>query len=247
MSQAKLVILDTETGGLDARVHPLLSVAMMAVDSTLTEVDAFYAIVLPPEGTLLEVQADPNDTSFTPRIAYLEDIDGNRYECAGNGAPLDPRLTEAVRIQAGAARVNGFTWARWRQFGLTMTQVDDTFAAWVQRWFGEALPKAVAHNASFDSAFVQSWLPNCFRRLDPQWFCTLKAFRALKLTAPDGSKQSNKLVDLAKLVDEDPSTPAYGRLRTKEGSMLDKAHDALADTRMCLSCLLWYQTKHRNM
>lgn len=228
------LVIDTETGGLDPRQHPLLSISLLVFDrTTSTVLDQFHTKVMPPDGTLLQIPEDPEDTSFNPKVAHLIDI---------NGATFMPKDDLGVRpiITAGAARVNGFTWETWRGQAVPRDQADKSFKAFIDTWFDKP-PTAYAHNAEFDEKFVLYAFPHTHAAVRRPWLCTLRLYQGY--LKKRGEKTSAKLVEFAKRVNADPSTPVFGSLKTAGDDVISKAHDAAADTKMCYAGLRWLAAK----
>ena len=229
------LVIDTETGGLDDRLHPLVSISLLVFDrATSATLDQFHAKVMPPEGTLLQIPEDPEDTSFNPKVAHLIDINGASYSVNDKTLELRPIIT------AGAARVNGFTWDGWRGTAIPLEQADASFATFVDTWF-DRMPTAYAHNAAFDEKFVRRTFPKTHAAIRQPWLCTMIMYQ--KYLKKCGEKASAKLVELAKRVNADSSTPAFGSLKTASEDVISKAHDAAADTKMCWAALRWLAAK----
>jgi DNA polymerase III epsilon subunit-like protein len=233
----KGLVIDTETGGLDPRLSPLLSISLLAFETAnVTELSEFYLKIMPPRGTLLQVPVDPASTAFNPPVAYLEDSAGDRWTCDLKGNPTDPSLQDALIITAGAARVNGFTWEGWKGHAVPLVQADNSFKAFIDQWF-ETPPVAFAHNAAFDDKFVSRAFPGTHGMLRQPWLCTMELYR--KYLKDNGLRGSAKLGELAKTANEDTETPVCGTLT----AYMLNAHDALADTRMCLGAIGWLAAK----
>lgn len=237
----KGLIVDTETGGLDSRVNPLLSISLIAFQtSPMQIVDDFHLKILPPPGTLLQIPVDPEATSYTPKIAHLVDEQGNVYACSERGDPLDESLFSRKVIQFGACRVNGFSWETWRGQAVPLDQADASFKKFIDAWFDTA-PVAYAHNADFDEKFVRAYFPSTHAAIAQPWLCTMKMYQ--KYLKDRKEKGSAKLGELARRANSDPSSPAYGTLKGPGIDIISKAHDAAADTKMCFAALQWLATQ----
>ena len=69
MPKPTLIALDTETGGFDCRINPILSIAIVIADENYNTLDGFEVKVAPPRGTVLEV---PIPSHFLPRDDYTK-------------------------------------------------------------------------------------------------------------------------------------------------------------------------------
>jgi DNA polymerase III epsilon subunit-like protein len=224
------LVIDTETGGLDSKIHPLLTTSFLVFQVSPNKIlDNFHLKILPPEGTVLEVQEDPQDTSWSPKISHYVDADGVTHAGA-EGRPV---------ITAGAARVNGFSWESWKGAAVPLAQADTSLKEYISTWFSTP-PVAYAHNSVFDDKFVHKYLPSTYASIRTPWLCSMRLYQ--KYMKFHGEKSSAKLAELAKRVNEDPSTTMFGSL-TKNGDIISKAHDAGADTEMCYTALMWLATK----
>lgn len=238
-------VCDTETGGLDERLNPLLTVNMLVVtDDLQTVLDDFQMRVAPPEGTVMEIMADPNDQSWNPKISHLVDAQGNEF-------PVGYKDEAPWVITAGAARVNGFAWEDWVDpntgaiRGVPLETADATYCQFIKQWFTRHQPIGVCHNVPFDRNYIRKHLPqafSCFLKDDAVdnskgrlegWYCTLKAVQGYKKR--NKMKGSNKLIDAARMVNEDQQSKYAGTLT----GFMDKAHNALADCYMCLGLFRW--------
>jgi len=226
----KGLVIDTETGGLDPKVSPLLTTSFLVFQREPGKVlDNFHLKIMPPPETLLEVPLDPNDPSRNPAISHYVNHLGEVYK-VNPGYPV---------ITAGAAKVNGFTWETWKGCAMPLAQADESLKGYVATWFSTR-PVVYAHNSAFDDKFVQKYLPDTYASMQTPWLCSMRMYQKyLKLR---GEKQSAKLGELAKRVNEDSSTEMFGYL-TKNGDIISKAHDAGADTEMCYAALRWLALK----
>lgn len=234
-------LFDTETGGLDPRISPLLSLAGLVLSKDLQETIGFSLLVKPPEGTVLEVPhpATMGVENKRKQIAYH--VDARTLERTN---PTE----ENFCISALAAEINGFVtltdqgvWdmespKAWLQHGLELAEAERTWQKLLRQSFA-ACPIPVGHNVSFDLKFVRTHMPNLYKDFarDEQGnvLCvdTCAAFRKyraeehkrLKKEDPKVKKGSAKLTDLAQICGYD----------------LKNAHEALADCRATHAGLLW--------
>lgn len=224
------LVIDTETGGLDPQLNPILTTSFLVFQREPGKVlDNFHIKIMPPEYTLLEVAVDPNDPSRNPAISHYTNAAGEVFKTKG-GCPV---------ITAGAAKVNGFTWEAWKGCAVPLTQVDASLKEYINTWFSTP-PVVYAHNSAFDDKFVHRYLPKTYSSMQTPWLCTMKLYQ--KYMKLRGEKSSAKLAELAKRVNEDSSTEMCGYL-TKNGDLISKAHDAGADTEMCYASLKWLGIK----
>jgi oligoribonuclease (3'-5' exoribonuclease) len=227
MPKPTLIALDTETGGFDARVNPILSIAIVIADESYNTLDGFEIKVAPPRGTVLEI---PAPGYFLPK----EDYTKRKLECymdvwTKEKLPCAPPMSPIIGCIA--ASVNGYigedarNWDfsaidKWHATASAAVDAENDIVRYLTQHFGAGHVVTVAHNASFDQRFVESYMPTLFNKLKDRWFCTLaeaKAFR--KRTGIEGG---NKLVELAKLAGHDYK---------------GKAHQAFADGEATLAVL----------
>lgn len=229
MSEPFCVVIDTETGGLDCRLHPLLSVSFLLGDRNLDEMDGGLSLnVIPPPGTVIEIPAfgDQVPEMKAKRIVAWMDV---HTKTLHQRCPDDCMVIKAV-----AAEINGYItngpdgkWDieaidRWHAKAMTMQQVDGILCSYL----GQAFPKTkclgVAHNADFDMRFVGRNMPESIKRIVDPWYCTMKLLR--KWYGDRNHKNgSAKLASLAEIAGHKPRA----------------AHEALEDCRSCLSGLRW--------
>lgn len=232
--------LDTETGGLDQRVNPLLSLGAVVVDREIREIDGFSFTALPPDGTYLEVPVDSHvgfpGYKQRPISHYLDVWTGSKVQ----SIPEDAYVITSV-----AAEINGYlkviehpdghneydydAIADWHRRSIPLEELDAVYVRFIKQFF-RAKPVPVAHNVSFDDKFIRKYLPELYSNLasDPNadgamWFCTLQAYR--KYRKSRGLKNGKGTCTLVQAV------------RDMVGYEIEDAHEALADTRGALALL----------
>ncbi len=233
------LITDCETGGLDDRLNPLLSVSLLAANDQFEALDNFELKIKPPPGTLLEVPipAHQNVEIKSKQIAHYMDVH------TGQLFTKQTKPQDALLINAIAAEINGYvevhdgawnfdTVKKWNEQGVTLESADHSFVVFVLGHFAQPAV-GVAHNADFDSKFVSRYLPKLFSNYyrndnlsESSWFCTVKAFRLWRKKT--GIKGAAKLGDLAEQAGHKPN----------------KAHAAFDDCYSCLAGLKWLNTQH---
>ena len=231
---ASFMALDTETGGLDERLHPLLSIAVVTADAQLNEIDGFDLKIAPPPGTLLEIPVPHEQDGVTKRkkISHYMDV------WTGASLPLNAYDYDRPLITAYAAEVNGYVsvipgvgWDiqainTWNTNGLHVQRAEDVLRQYIRQAFSNT-PVVVAHNADFDRKFVGKHMPTLFSELFSLWYCTCKSLRGYyKRNGVKGGKAN--LATGCKLAGYD---------------IEEYAHEALADTRGCLLLAKWLQTQ----
>jgi DNA polymerase III epsilon subunit-like protein len=231
MPHPTCIALDTETGGLDERLHPLLSIAICVADDDFNPLDGFEIKVKPPENTLLEIPhpgyyglkcVKPNQVSHRINV-YTQQV-----ATAPSPVPI---------ITAYAAETNGYVGARakdgewdleamktWNANGQDISEAEEDIISYLARWFGPVPPngighiETIAHNAIFDHKFVLYHMPRLFAMLKDPWSCTCVGSR--NYYKKKGIKGSAKLIEMAKLAGHN-----------YEG----KAHQAFADVEAALA------------
>jgi hypothetical protein len=249
-----LLATDTETGGLDPRLHPLLSVSAVAATSAVEEIDGLSLKVLPPHGTLLEIpRAEhcwvPSDELrnrefigyldvWSKKVIPAQEVDAAHVPCliTSQAAEINGYITRSA--------VSGHPWdlgavQNWHDQALPIKEAEDTLIRLIRQCF-ITKPIPVAHNAPFDDKFVYVWMRRFYDELGKvpdgaewctiqcRWLCTMSALgRYLKATGQPMGKGARKLATLVKLAGVDQ----------------EAAHDALADARSSLIGLRWLRDK----
>lgn len=245
-----LLSVDTETGGLDPRLNPLLSVSAVATTPDVEEIDGLSLKVLPPEGTLLEVPRAEH--CWVPReelpkrelIGYV-----NVWTREAISPSAVDRRTIPCLIESGAAEINGYVtkatsgshpwdlqsaWL-WHSQSRYPADVDTTLVTLVRSCF-RSKPIPVAHNAPFDATFTCVWLRKFYDELGRMpdsslkcgWLCTMHYLgKYLDIMGMEKKKGARKLATLVKMA----------------GAEHDAPHDALADARATLVGLRWLRQK----
>lgn len=241
-------VIDTETGGFDPRINPLLSVALLAVSPEGDEIDGVALQVRPPPGSVLAVPipAHMGVDTWKPKIDFCWDL------YTGEKLPASA-LQDRWHITPQAAEINGFVgigengfWdfdpaVEWMRESSPVEQVDQALCHFLCRTFQTA-PVAVAHNAPFDRKYVARHLPQVFANLacrpvagksgNPQWECTMQRLRRyLKFRQLPTGKGTATLEALSK----------HASFRN------DNPHDALADAKACRAGLFWLLGEMRRL
>jgi DNA polymerase III epsilon subunit-like protein len=177
MNRQPYVVLDTETGGLDANRNPLLTLSISTAvgdehDPTVPVMPehTLGLAFRPPTGTAIEVPADHH---MYADKKIRRDIVG--YFDVITREPVD--LSDAKWIITSyAAEVNGFVqpdaMGQWDLARLAQTELEgisyeegtQTAAAWLKQMF-PAPPVAAAYNESFDRKFISGWMPGLIPHL----------------------------------------------------------------------------------
>ena len=179
LPKAPVIILDTETGGLNADRNPLLSIGLVhAMDDGLG--DQLSIRFKPPENTWLEVpiHADQLKGKHDKTIEYWVNLT--------TGEQVKPVDEKPARfITSIAAEVNGFVKASETIPGWDMTSAvnwgTDDYASGVIRisdWTKMHRANAVlGHNVNFDSKFLMAWVPDLLPALPLEWACTQLVYK----------------------------------------------------------------------
>ena len=226
--------LDTETGGLDERLTPLLSVAIVVAGEGFKKIDGFEIKVRPPRTTMLEIPSPPTwglDNKAKKIVGWMnvwtKDVTTAKPDF---GVPV---------ITAYAAELNkykgeGVSWEpkdiganidRWHDQAKEITQAETDIVAYLDGYFGKTAVTTLAHNVAFDRKFVLYSMPRLTRVLDP-WFCTLDISRLYWKVRDE--KHGSKLSEMAKVAGYE-----YG----------GKAHEAFADVEACLAVFRFISTQ----
>lgn len=197
-----LIALDTETGGFDPRLHPILSIAIVVGDENFNKMDGFEIRLAPPQGTVIEVPTPGTMGLDSPKkqVQYYQDVWTGQKTTS---APVDGRL-----ITAYAAEVNGYigendkAWdfaaiEAWNKNGQDLPSAEHDLLEYLTGSFGAGHVVTVAHNAIFDQKFVEANMPRLYAKLLQPWFCTLAKSR--EFNKARGVKGQGKLSDMAKL------------------------------------------------
>lgn len=246
---AGIVAIDTETGGFDQRINPLLSISVVTATIALQEIDGVQIRILPPEGTVLEC-CPPHERGDmdNPRrsVSYYYDVHKHVPVLNPDRSPCTlAQILDAGRpiIGSYAAELNGYVQMRqfpdghydwdmsaidaWHAAARPAERADSTLARYLSSTFARK-PLGVAHNTSFDERFVSTYLPQMYAVVDkpdrdskknPRWFCTYRNYQKYR-----------KAMGL-------PTGAGTCTLEamTKEAGVTERvAHDALSDSRDCL-------------
>lgn len=228
----RYLITDCETGGLDDRMNPLLSISLLAANEKFQAVDNFEMKLMPPVGTVIEVPIPKHQIAEEKRKSishYMDVFTKAIYNKAS-------RPEKALVINAVAAEINGYVtfkengWDfssidQWHKQSRAIADAELTFSKWLLGVFSQP-PVGVAHNADFDQKFVSRYMPMLHSNYFPTWFCTVKALRTYYQTR--GIKGAAKLANLAELAGYDP-----------QGE-----HVAYEDCLSCLAGLKWLTQQH---
>lgn len=174
-----IIILDTETGGVNARRNPLLSIGLVhATEEKLG--DAISIRFKPPEDTWIEVPilADQVKGKYSKEIEFWLNLSTGETQKPGEEKP-------AKLIAAVAAEVNGFvkmseTKPGWDMLSMGAWGTDDyaTGAVKLAEWIKSHPSNAtLGHNVNFDNMFIEAWLPELLPVLPLEWACTQQVYK----------------------------------------------------------------------
>lgn len=231
MAKPAFLVCDTETGGLDPRVSPLLSAANLIVDTDFKVIEGFSLKLLPPEGTVLEIPTPATMGLDNPRKKIQAHIDIYTMQ------ERDP-APEDLRIQAYAAEINGFVklvdgvWdadsiQEWLDQSIPLEDGTRIYRQHLRQAFTQK-PILCAHNTPFDLKFLYFHLRELKEDLavtdggDVLFLDTCKMLRAYRKQRKMGT--GAKLSDLAEFAGKPNSATA---------------HEALEDCEDCLLGLRW--------
>jgi DNA polymerase III epsilon subunit-like protein len=238
MAKPAFIVLDTETGGLQARFNPLLSVAVVVCDTELNVVEGHGTKISPPDNCLLQIPIPQdmfNEKTWNPRTAYWLNLT--------TGEHVDASFKPLMSIAAKAAEINGFITAGpdgkwdlescrpWIANGLPRERVESSYRQLLRTAFGEDLApgslRTMAYNGSFDAAFLREHMPNLMYDLAPKWLDPCEMAKKMMQAKTPGLKKGWKLVQMAK----------------EAGYEEHAAHDAYGDCLACLAVFRWLQAQ----
>lgn len=177
----RVVILDTETGGLSPARNPLLSVGLLFGEPHKV-LDVCSIKITPPEDTWLEIPI-PADQLKGKNSKVIE-----KWLNLTTGTSQNPTETKPdLLITAVAAEINGFVGASetipgwdlskartWGQMSYKDAMVE--LRKQLEKW--APLEATVCHNATFDRGFVAAWMPELADILPKPWRCTQQTYKA---------------------------------------------------------------------
>jgi len=171
----RVLVLDTETGGLNPHRNPLLSIGLLLAEGTKV-IDLLSIKCLPPKDTWLEVPI-PEDQL---KGKYSKKYDHWLNLTTGDTTtPVEEK--PASFITAVAAEVNGFVGASETIAGWDMNAIHiwggvsyEEAVKQIMVWLEKHPPAeaVVCHNSDFDKGFVRAWLPELMPALPLDWLCT---------------------------------------------------------------------------
>lgn len=248
-------IIDTETGGLDHRVNPLLSVALVIGGADFSDLDRYSLKVKPPPNTWLEIPVDA-DMFPPPEFRYRSRRIVGWHE-VWTKATTTTKPEGGFILTAGAVEVNHLvgkteqnTWDleevyKWlHREALDATTVDTALATAVDQASPTVKLTAVAHNADFDEKYVSEYLPKFRKRLAEPDKVTADAFAAAKIVGASSYARTGWYctMNLLRSVNKDQQRKTGAKLADLAelaGYQADKAHEAEADCLTCLAGLKW--------
>lgn len=254
---------DTETGGLDPRCHPLLSIAILIGDAQMQAIDSIYLKLKPPPDTWLEVPI--RDQMFltgedAPRVLKA-DFFMNVYTGEIQAASAYVEQANRYQITAYAAQTNGFVTAgpdgkwnldsikAWLAAGVEIAEADRLLSKFLEAASPYKLT-GVAHNATFDEKFVTAWLPLLRQRYAKPSEIVLQTL-GFDSKGKGGMATYTRTgwictVELMKAwrkkTGHTEGNNKLEYLAKLAGVVNDKAHDAYADTKTCLAGIRWLAT-----
>jgi len=214
-----IIILDTETGGLNPDRNPLLSIGLVhASDNGIG--DQLSLRFKPPEDTWLEVPV-PGDQLKGKRD---KTIDHWLNLTTGAKQPVVEEKPSRL-ITAIAAEVNGFVGASETTPGWDMSKITTwggdayaTAAGRISDWLRVHPAHAVlGHNCTFDFKFVEIWLPELIRALPHEWACTQRVYKNAYL---NGATKGSSVGAICKVAGYEPT----GVLHTELGDCVATYH-----------------------
>lgn len=263
------VFFDTETGGLDYRINPLLSAAAVFADLIFREKDGFAYKIIPPEDTHLEFpdpqqHFPPEEFRYRPRriIGYYHIASRTMREPVGG----QPPVPGCHIVSAGAAEVNHFVtpdaeghWNLeachdWVKSGMTLELASTNMLQWINAYFADQTILAITHNADFDHRFMKAYLPTVEQRFWRRQAGTASTYGyRLAAAAKKASKGKSDEDDThdwfctmrsfqSYVKSRDPSARRGWKLSDLAAAAKfsnDKPHEALADCRTGLAGLRW--------
>lgn len=214
-----ILILDTETGGLNPDRNPLMSIGLVhATEAGIG--DQLSLRFKPPEDTWLEVPipADQLKGKKDKTIAYWLNLTTGAQQPVKEEKPT--RLITAI-----AAEVNGFVGASETTPGWDMTRIPQwgggayaTAVARISDWLRVHQAGAVVgHNCTFDFKFIDTWLPELLNALPNEWACTQRVYKAAYL---NGATKGSSVGAICKVAGYEPT----GVLHTELGDCVATYH-----------------------
>ena len=236
-----LICLDTETGGLlPPAKHCLLSCAAVFASDDLEFIGGTCAYLRPAPGALLAVP--PANEQFQGLKVYATEcfVSMDDLSVVSRERGIALIQSGAPQISAYAAQLNGFIgknesgqWsfpslrASLEKHCLTPHEATKLIMTEYQKATGKTgqplhpMP-FLAHNASFDTAFIEYWMPE-LKPLAAAWFCTMSMLRAY-----------NKVHGIS-----GTGTSTLSALNKCSGHLPARAHEAYDDAMAVLHGFRW--------
>jgi len=204
-----ILILDCETGGLNAERNPLLSVGLVVADGDKV-VDALQVRFNIPENTWLELpeHEDQLKGKHSKKIQYWVNLT--------TGDQMVPVEEKPARfITAVAAEVNGFVKASETIPGWDMTetrlwgaQTYESGVKTIMNFVDQHKPeRLVGHNQPFDEGFVRMWIPEALDVLPKDVYDTQEHYKTKFL---GGKTKGSSLGAICKIAGyEQPADQAF--------------------------------------